>query len=250
MDMMDKIRGLYREDLVTQEHYLSVLGNMVRELPFDIFKRYSAFFVPNDDYLAVSWGDACRLDEYGLYRQDGMCVVNNCIVFPCQLLNGIQVGWVSFNPFIKAKAMETGEYVDSYYGFPAKRIFDKGNYVFMLPEVYRKALEDGYIIVTDGVFDTVSLTHYGLNSCSLLGSYLSEKASFPLNFIDLIYISVDNDDAGLRMESNIKKLFPKARYIRQGFSKDIDDLLKSGKKDYLVSEILRCIDFGLDITLR
>ena len=244
------ISTLYDSDLISQEHYLTVLGEKVRGLPFDIFKKYQAFFVPNNEYLRNMWGEACTPSEYEIYSVDGFCSLNNCIVFPCFLLSSDVVGWVAFDPFVKAKAIETGEYGESYYSYPSKRLFNKSDYLFVLPEVYKKSLHDQYIVVTDGIFDTVSLTHYGVNACSLLGSSLTEKAAFPLQFISRIYVSLDNDEAGLKMLDNVRKLCPSARYIKQGSCNDIDDLLKTDRCSEFISKILSSIEYGLDLTFR
>ena len=250
-DFMEKVRSLYKNDLESQKHYLSVLGEGIRNLPFEVFEKYEAFFVPNDDYLRIMWGESCALPEYDIYSYEGFCYLNNCIIFPCKLLNGQVVGWVSFNPFIKMKAMETGEYTDSYYSYPTSRVFHKSDgYIFMHSDVYRKSLVDGYIIITDGVFDTISLTYYGLNACSALGSSLTLKSAFPLRFIDKVYVSMDNDDAGLRFLENIRKVCGNVRYLKQGFSGDIDDILKTSHKSRVIDDILQAVSYGIDLTYR
>jgi len=248
-EMMTKVMYLYENDMVSQKHYLSILGESVRSLPLSIFLQYSSFFVPNNDYLAFHWGQSAKFPEHGLYNFDGLCIVDNCIVVPCQLISGDVVGWVAFNPLLKVKSVEENDRSESYYLFPQKHIFDKGNYLFVLPEIYKQALYTGYIILTDGLFDCMSLTHYGLNSCSALGSIVSEKSMFLLHFIDKVYVSIDNDEAGQRFFKNVSKFIPSARYLKQSFHKDIDDLLKREDRSIFVEKIFSAISDGVDILL-
>jgi hypothetical protein len=241
----EKVDRLYREDHVSQAHYLSVLGEEVRMISLEVLMKYRCFFVPNDDYLRFWWGESCRNPEYELYDYDGRCVVNNCIVVPCRLLNGSVVGWTAFNPFIKY-----GEGEGSYYFNPSEYLFKRGNYLFCHPDVFKSALSDGYIIVTDGVFDCLSLTGCGLNSCSVLGSSVNARSVFCLKFVDKVYVSIDNDEAGLRLLSGVRRFIPNARFIKQGREKDVDDLLKTEVRDRFVREVLMCVGSGVDVSFR
>jgi hypothetical protein len=241
----EKISRLYQEDEVSQTHYLSILGEELRMIDIEVLRRYRCFFVPNDEYLRYWWGESCASPEYELYDMEGQCLVNNCIVVPCVLLNGTFVGWTAFNPFLKY-----GESESPYYLNPSEYLFKRGNYLFCLPEVFKASLKEGYIIVTDGVFDCISLTGCGLNSCSVLGSSVNEKSAFVLRFVKKVYVSIDNDEAGLRLLGSVRKFVPGARYIKQGKEKDVDDILKTDVRLNFVREVRSCIESGVDLNFR
>lgn len=244
------IQKIWRNDEVSQKHYISVIGEQTRYLPLEAFQRFKAFFVPNDEYLKLYFGTSCAELQYELYGTDMICTVRNCIVFPCYSLSGRVIAWVAYNPFVKLSSIESNDFSRNFYSYPSKYIFQKSKYLFVLPEIYQKALEIGYLILTDGVFDCISFVHYGLCAASLLGSYLNSDTAFYLKFIPRIFVAVDNDDAGLKMLRSVHKYIPHAKAIKQGFCKDSDDILKTQRKEKYIEQIRRGIEQYTNITLR
>ena len=221
------IKNVYEKDLTSQQVYIKNICEKVRNIDDDIIYKFEGFFVPNDDYMKTYFGTGITQRGYDCYSEGNLCHWLGYLVFPVYNLIDEVVGLVGFNPVNKLKAVEEQMWDINYYRLASKMIFDKGKYLFMLNGTYRKALEDGYIIITDGVFDTISFTANGLNSGALLGSVLSEEIIVMLSFIDKVYISVDNDEAGLTLERNLKRKLSNVRAIKQNRFKDADDILKS-----------------------
>lgn len=231
------VAKIWTNDKASQEKYISLVGEETRGISLETFMKYNCFFVPNNDYLKIHFGNSCSHFEYEIYDMYDNCYLDNCLVFPCYTLNGNPIAWITYNPFLKLKASETQDYSMNYYSYPSKLIWNKNRYLFVLPEVYKKSLEDGYIILTDGVFDSIHLVQEGLNSASLLGSYLTPYSLFYLKFIPKVFVSIDNDVAGNKMYSSVKKLIPHAKMLKQGYTKDIDDFLKIEKSSRYLEDI-------------
>ncbi|MFQ9150786.1 MAG: hypothetical protein ACLR6B_03835 [Blautia sp.] len=52
---------------------------------------------------------------------------------------------------------------------------------------------------------------------------------------------MDNDEAGLALYEKIAKTHPNAIYLKQGKTKDADDIIKTGFRDEYFRELDRCI---------
>lgn len=244
------IKKIWQEDELSQSHYLSIIGEETRNLPLEIFKKFGAFFVPNNDYLKRYFGNEVTRLDYELYDSNGICSLNNCIVFPCYTLTNRIAGWIAYNPLVKLQSIQENNFMLNYYSYPSKYIFNKKDYLFILPDVYKKALKDGYLILVDGVFDCISFCYYDLNAASLLGSYLNINLAFYLKFIDKIFVAIDNDEAGLRMLRAVQNFIPHAKVIRQGYRKDADDLLKTEFRDKYIQQILVGVEQYTDVLFR
>lgn len=244
------VSRIWSEDRVSQEHYLTIIAEETRGLPFELFEKLDAFFVPNNNYLIEYFGIECTNYEYEMYDYNQYCLLQGCVVIPCKALNGNIIAWIAYNPSVKMHASETQDYSTNYYSYPSKLIWDKSKYLFTMPDIYKKALEDGYLVLTDGVFDTLSLINYGVNSAALLGSYLTECSTFLLRFIPKVYVSVDNDEAGNKMLRSVQRFIPTAKAIRQGVGKDVDDILKSEHRDSFLEELQISISNNIDLLYR
>lgn len=244
------IRSIWENDEASQSLYLQNIGEETRKLPLEAFRLFNAFFVPNDRYVSLYFGAECQQLQYEIYRVDGTCTMNNCIVFPFYNLLGQIIGWVSYKPFVRMTALEANSWDVHYYDYPSTRVLSKGHYVFVKPSVYESALQDGYIVITDGVFDTVSHVFNGVHACSLLGSSFTDALAFYFRFIPKIFVSIDNDDAGLSLYRDIQRYFPHARKVRQVIGKDSDDILKSEYKEAYLRELRAGIARDMDVVFR
>ena len=153
------------------------------------------------------------------------------MVFPITDLAGNVVGLAGYNPHNYLQAKETGDKSLNYYGYSNKDLFVKGNYLYCLDGVYKKALAQGYLIITDGLFDCLSLSSYGYLAAALLGSNVNEQVLAQLTFIDRIILAHDNDEAGLRLARFLTKKLNNVVCVKQKYTKDVDDLLKTSYKD-------------------
>lgn len=246
----DGVKRIWDEDAFSQSYYLSIIGEETRSLPLEIFQRFNAFFVPNNNYLKKFFGNEVTRLDYEIYDSNNNCYLNNCIVFPCYTLSKRIIGWVAYNPLVRVQALQENNFMVNYYSYPSKYIFNKKEYLFVLPDIYKKAMQDGYMILVDGVFDCLSFCYYGLNAASLLGSYLNVNLAFYLKFIEKIFVAIDNDEAGLRMLHAVQRFIPHAKVIKQGYKKDADDILKTELREKYIQSILLGIEQYVDVVFR
>lgn len=229
--MQKGIKHIYTEMLNEQKVYIDAICKRVRNMDSSIIYKADGFFVPNQDFLRVVFGSEITNPDYDVYNKEGYTDWDNYLTFPIyNILNEI-VGLVGFNPINKLKAQEEEFWSLSYYKHSSTKLMDKSKYIFMLKGTFHKALEEGYIVITDGVFDMLSGAANGLVTGALLGSTLSEEVIAQLKFIDKIYLAMDNDEAGQRLLKNLRVYCPNTRAIVQGKFKDLDDILKSQYKN-------------------
>ena len=223
----DGMKRIREEDAFSQDNFIEVICEKVRHMNTKVIYDFDGFFVPNDDYMKHFFGPLILERSLDCYNEFGQCFWLGYLVFPIYNQINEVVGLVGFNPVNKARAIEENDWSLQYYRHSGKSLFDKGKHIFMRKGTFEKALEDGYIVLSDGVFDTVSLTEAGINSGALLGSYISEELIAMLTFVDRVYLAVDNDEAGEKLLNQLKKRLPQAMAIRQGKFKDADDVLQS-----------------------
>lgn len=247
------IQKIYETDLKSQKVFIDNICSQVRHMKPDIIYELKGFFVPNDDYMKVMMGMDITLLEHDCYDQFGNCNWNGYLVFPIYNVIGDVVGLTGFNPVNKLKSMESEEFWDlQVYKKSSKKLFDAGNFIFSKSDIFFEARKQGYIILTDGNFDTISALQEGLVAGALLGSHFSEVIISMLKFIDIVYLSVDNDEAGINLLRQLRRYLPNVRAIMQNKFKDLDDLLKSEYKDDFLKkfEQNRKSRFNLDLIIR
>lgn len=110
-------------------------------------------------------------------------------------------------------------------------LMDKSKF-FICPLGLKKSIDDEYIILVDGVFDSISLAQEGYNSISILGSTISEYNRFILSLVKNVYVAYDNDGAGRRLYESLKRIHSNVYSITQSKCKDIDDFIKQYPDDF------------------
>ena len=98
------------------------------------------------------------------------------------------------------------------------------NFRFYGLENSAKALEQGYMVVCEGIFDKIRLESEGLPAMTTLGSQISKTQLRVLNRFDKIKLVGDNDRAGRQAQQLILKSVPRAEQFNVTYEKDIDDL--------------------------
>ena len=243
------IQHIYAIDHEVQEHYIRITCEQVRHMKPDIVYEMEGFFVPNNDYMKHMFGEAILDPAYDCYDTFGNCKWDNLLVIPIFGVFGDIVGFVGFDPFNKLRTQDPQYWSLRVYKNSSKILLDKEVHLFGKKGLYRRAFEEGYIILTDGVFDTVHASAYGLNAGALLGSSVSPQLIAILTLVDKVYLAMDNDEAGLRLYQDLKKHLKNLRCIRNRNGKDLDDLLHTNKVDKflkLFNENLQS-DITLDI---
>lgn len=224
---------IWQEDKESQINFLTTIASLVRDMKPDILFN-NCIFIPNNEYMVKFFGKEIMDADYDCYY-DGRCKWNNFLLFPIyDILDNI-VGLSGFNPINKLKNRE-GDYEPESYKISSSQVLNKKYYMFSLKGILKKAVHDGYIVLTDGNFDTISLISNGINACALLSSYLSDEQISILKMIGKVYLAVDNDSAGNSLAYWFKRYLPNGRLIKFNQFKDIDDLLKSEYRDEFLAE--------------
>lgn len=225
------IQKIRETDSKAQDKFIEIICKDVRGMDPKVVHQANAFYVPNDDYMVTMFGEILRNSQYDCYLADNTCRWLNNLVFPITNLAGTVVGLAGYNPHNYLQAKETGDKSLNYYGYSNKELFVKGHYIYCLEGVYKQAIEQGYLILADGLFDCLSLSSYGYLAAALLGSNVSEQVLAQLTFVDRIILAYDNDEAGLRLARFLTKKLNNVVCVKQKYTKDVDDLLKTSYKD-------------------
>ena len=229
---------IQKEDKEAQEGYLRLIAEKVRDIPYEALEKTGAFFVPNEGYVRERFGPMAFNPEFNLYEEQH-CVWLHFLVFPVTDAAGEVHGLAGFQPFLYLKAKETGDWSISYYAYSSKVLFDKGKFLFCLDGTYRRALREGYLVVTDGLFDTLSLTHSGFCAAALLGSVLTPEILMQLRLIRKVILAIDNDEAGIKLYKQMCRYLRNVVFIKQPKVKDADDILKSEFRERYVEALSR-----------
>lgn len=225
------LENIENSDNESQRNFIKIICEDVRNMDEKVIHRAKAFYVPNDQYMCTMFGDVIKNEMFDCYYFDNSCKWLNNLVFPIKNLAGVIVGLAGFNPHIYLNTKETGDKSLNYYSYSNKKVFNKGNYLYCMEGCYKKALDQGYLILTDGLFDCLSLESYGYNAAALLGSTVKDQILSQLIFIDKIILAHDNDLAGLKLANYLSKKLPNLVCVKQKYTKDVDDVLKTSHRD-------------------
>lgn len=236
------IERVYKEDYKSQLYYLQSICNDVRHIPVEAILAVNAIFIPNEDYIITYFGTEALDAKYNFYDKYGQCLWLNKLMLPITNVVNEIVGFVAFDPFRYLEMHETGNALLNYYSYSTKDVMKKGDYLFCTPGTYKKAYRDGYLVIADGVFDTLSVAYHGYNTAAMLGSVISDQLAAQLRLIDRVVVLMDNDEAGLALYEKIAKTHPNAIYLKQGKTKDADDIIKTRFRDEYFSALDKCIN--------
>lgn len=236
------VERIYSEDFETQKHFITTICNEVRKRELNILFYMKAFYVPNDYYMINYFGPSIQSVNFDCYDYLGNCKWKYHLVVPIRDVMGSIVGFTGYNPYVdianknKKLGLELSE--NDYeltkmarYKESSSVVMDKSKY-FICPLGLEKAINDGYIILVDGFFDSISLANEGFNSISILGSTISEYVLFCLNLVKIVYVAHDNDSAGKKVFNLAKSKHPSVHSIVQSKCKDIDDFIKKYPNEF------------------
>lgn len=237
------VKRAWTQDYEAQKQYTDII-TQARGMKLNPFRKVNGIFIPNDEYMIKYFGEDIKSSEYGCYSFDGLCNWNNCLILPIVNVADKVAGFVSFNPFKYLEAKETHDWSIYYYAYSGKDVFSKSNYLYMQDGVYEKALQDGCLLLVDGVFDEISLHLAGFNAAALLGSSVSPQIIMLLRFVKRIILLVDNDEAGILLLQKLQKQHPNVQVFTQSIGKDADDALKSNRREEYIKELSKFIQDG------
>lgn len=204
-----------------QMKYLKVIAE-ARTMPVDWIEKVKGVFIPNNDYMYFLFGQ--EIFQYDCYR-DGQCIWDNALIFPVYGVDEKVAGFAGFFPF-KYVDHEDGEY---YYSYSSSSVFQKGKHLYLPNSSIMKAIEDEYLIVVDGLFDAISLSSFGYNVASFMGSKVTAERVMQLRFVKNVLVASDNDKAGITLYTDLKKQLKRVELLPHKETKDIDEVLKSDK---------------------
>ena len=124
-----------------------------------------------------------------------------------------------------------------FYTYSKKSVMQRGKYVYTLPGVYEKALNDGYLLVVDGMFDALHLSSLGFNSAALMGSTITDEIIALLRFVHKVIVIADNDKAGIQLIDRLKQSLHNVVCLFQGDTKDVDEFLKTERRTEIIQVI-------------
>jgi len=220
---MEKL-GLKYKELVRyllkdkeQQESLRVLGKK-REMSLKALVRRGIFCVPDEgelSYLLEQWD----LDFEECFGKDGEYVrlVNGGFIIPVlDSMNNI-IFYVNYN-------WERGAARKYLNVFPDEFLEIKTNMKMFGMHNMEWGIQEGYIVVVEGIFDVIRLEEYGIPAVALMGNKLMDyHKRFLSRFDRVVYVS-DADDAGALGKNKVLREVPNAvHYGIKGLSKDVDE---------------------------
>ena len=178
----------------------------------------------------------------------------NRLMFPVIDVRGNVIGF-------SGRILGDGE--PKYMNSPETLVFNKSRNLFALN--LAKKSKSGYIILSEGNIDVVSLHQAGFDSAvaSLGTSLTAEQARLLSRYTKEVIIAYDNDGAGIKASqrgiSILEKLDIKVRVLRMSGAKDPDEFIKlkgpeafrkllessQDQVDFKLSEIARKYDLSV-----
>lgn len=260
------LEKIYSECLEEQKHFINTICENVRGRKLDLLFDLKAFYVPNDEFMINYFGPSIMSNNFDCYDYLGYCKWKYHLVLPIRDVLGNVVGFSGYNPYVglakKEKNVDLGDQsqindsnvflgeeksndsnpsmiqsdkIDittmSRYKESSAVVMDKSKF-FICPLTLKKAIDDGYLILVDGFFDSLSLAQEGYNSMSVLGSTISEYMIFCLSLVKVIYVAYDNDSAGKKLYNTIKQSHNNVYSIVQSKCKDIDAFIKEYPNEF------------------
>ncbi|MBR6353005.1 MAG: DNA primase [Oscillospiraceae bacterium] len=170
-------------------------------------------------------------------------VFRNRLMFPVIDVRGNVIGF-------SGRILDEGE--PKYLNSPQTLVFDKSRNLFALN--LAKKSKSGYILLSEGNIDVVSLHQAGFDSAvaSLGTSLTPEQARLISRYTDQVIIAYDNDGAGVKASQRaigiLEKLDIKVKVLRLSGAKDPDEFIKlKGPEAFrkLIEESENQIDYRL-----
>lgn len=237
------IRNLWEID---EEYQLACLEGIVKNIRkianvnivnmhVSYLREQGAFFVHNDTYMVERFGEYIKDPALGIYRF-GRCSLAGRLAIPIRYMDGTVRGFIGYSK--KPQDLSDDEAFIKYL-YPPKDAFSKARYLYITADEYKKAVNDGYICIVDGIFDKIILQCLGINAVSLCGSALTRWHTYYLQFIKHKIVVADNDVAGRNLANKCKYFLSGCVEILQADKNDIDSLLRT---DVAVDEFIKCFE--------
>ena len=228
----DGYNRIMSDEIACKEQMLWIeqAATQIRKMPAEELIKRQFLYIPNDIYMLHYFGAEIAEYKYGVYRQD-QCNFYKRLIFPVRGFNNQVAGFGGWANDSEWK-----------YVYSPDTLWDKSKYFYISPEDFAKAVEDGYLMIVDGIFDSINLNRLGLHAASLMGSNLSYWHKLYLKLFKYIIVVPDNDNAGVHLVKTLRKYRRDVIALWQGKYKDIDDYIKSSDTKKLIEQ---CSDLEL-----
>lgn len=222
MIFTEGINKIYTEDIEFQKQLIEAYA-IEREIDYQVLLNRNLFYVPNDEYLIQFFGIDVAYPSEGLYEMNE-CKIYKRIAIPIPGFNG---EYISLCGYDNGNELSEGEGLIKYLYQP-KSAIDKGKLLFIERDKYIKAYNEGYIFITDGLFDQIRLDALGYNIVSLCGSTLTPFQKLALSKIKNKVLIQDRDKAGEKLFKTLKEWDSTAtRILVPQEYKDADNFLRT-----------------------
>lgn len=226
--LLNGMKRVWEIDSEYQEEVMSEYIHQVRNVPKElvplymgVLKEMNAFFNPSGEYLIEVFGEPIKSMQYDMFYNQEVCKFNDRLMMPLYFMDGTVRGMVGYSPLENYN----GDVIK--YLYPSSSVLRKSVILFCSPEEYKKAIKDGYIILTDGLMDKIAFTMLGYNAASFCGSAITDFHRLALSKIPVKIIARDMDKAGTHLLDNARKLLTgKVRGLGQLQTNDFDDYFK------------------------
>lgn len=234
-DHSQGISNVWRDHRDMQQEFLRGIIRVIRhqmheesvEQQANYLERMGAFFVPSGEYLIERFGKSIQEPGNGIFIQNDVCTLAERLAFPMRFANGTVPAFIGYSN--KPDDWPDDVFFPKYV-YPGKYVLEKGRWLFIEPDEMRRAIEEQYICVVDGLFDKITLQTLGINAVSLGGSMLTSWHKHYLSFIGKIIVIADNDKAGRNLYNSCRYAFKNVVEIRQPYTGDIDNFLKTDER--------------------
>ena len=230
----DAARFFY-EQLSTDAGQTAVKYMQERQISPGIAKRFGIGYAPNSwdslekAMLAKGYTDLDLFDA-GLVRKGKSSgwydTFRNRLMFPVIDVRSSVIGF-------SGRILGDGE--PKYMNSPESMLFNKSRNLFALNLAKRS--KSGYIILSEGNIDVVSLHQAGFDSAvaSLGTSLTPEQARLISRYTNQVIIAYDNDNAGIKASERaiglLEKLDLKVKVLRLSGAKDPDEFIRKRGAD-------------------
>jgi len=219
----DIVKRVWDEDAASQTHFFNSIFE-VRRSKFSP-RELNSIFVPNQEYLKYFAPPECLTDDFGLYFR-GECIWVGHMILPLLDTMGVPRGLVSFNPFVYLDVHNGLQ--GNYYAYSNKSVCQKGNFLYTPVNPFINLEQP--IVITDGVFDAISVhENMHCNVGALLGSTVTPIMIAQLRLFPKVILAMDNDEAGIRVRNKLRNASLPLDVVYFQEFKDVDEAFKSDK---------------------
>lgn len=176
-----------------------------------------------------------KLEDFGVIAEvNKKPIFKDRYLIPLYDLKGLVQGVVGYSMTSTAR-----------YVYSTTKYFQRGDFLYN-SQCYKKCLENGYVIVTEGITDAIRLMHLGFEC--VMSTAGAHESAFAMQILDsdipVIFIP-DRDSTGMktkeywRTRSYVRVMIPPLKY------KDIDEWVATEieKKELIINYLYMIIDY-------